>query len=150
MPIFTAAIDDKLDEHGYILPGLGDAGRSHVWHQIKVIDPSGSEKQLKTIATVNQFNRKIFPMPMNEPFSYDLSDHARTRLAERKLDLQWVALTLKDPDLVEPHPQDANCRYAYRRIAEAEGRVLKVVYNASTEPWRIVTVHFDRRMRGRL
>ena len=26
VPIFTAAIDDKLDDHGYILPGLGDAG----------------------------------------------------------------------------------------------------------------------------
>lgn len=24
--IFTAAIDEKLDEHGYIVPGLGDAG----------------------------------------------------------------------------------------------------------------------------
>lgn len=24
--IFCAAIDDKLDEHGYIIPGLGDAG----------------------------------------------------------------------------------------------------------------------------
>ena len=24
--IFTAAIDDRLDEKGYILPGLGDAG----------------------------------------------------------------------------------------------------------------------------
>jgi uracil phosphoribosyltransferase len=26
VPVFTAAIDQKLDEHGYILPGLGDAG----------------------------------------------------------------------------------------------------------------------------
>ncbi len=26
VPVFTAAIDDKLDDHGYILPGLGDAG----------------------------------------------------------------------------------------------------------------------------
>ena len=26
VPIFTAAIDRKLDEHGYIVPGLGDAG----------------------------------------------------------------------------------------------------------------------------
>ncbi len=26
VPIFTAAIDDHLDDHGYILPGLGDAG----------------------------------------------------------------------------------------------------------------------------
>jgi uracil phosphoribosyltransferase len=26
VPIFTAAIDRQLDEHGYIVPGLGDAG----------------------------------------------------------------------------------------------------------------------------
>ena len=26
LPIFTAAIDRQLNEHGYILPGLGDAG----------------------------------------------------------------------------------------------------------------------------
>lgn len=26
MLIFTASIDQHLDEHGYIVPGLGDAG----------------------------------------------------------------------------------------------------------------------------
>jgi len=26
VPVWTAAIDDGLDDHGYILPGLGDAG----------------------------------------------------------------------------------------------------------------------------
>jgi uracil phosphoribosyltransferase len=26
VPIFTAAVDDHLNEHGYIIPGLGDAG----------------------------------------------------------------------------------------------------------------------------
>jgi len=26
VPIYTAAIDRELDSHGYILPGLGDAG----------------------------------------------------------------------------------------------------------------------------
>jgi uracil phosphoribosyltransferase len=26
VPIYTAAIDQGLDEHGYIIPGLGDAG----------------------------------------------------------------------------------------------------------------------------
>jgi uracil phosphoribosyltransferase len=26
VPIFTAAVDRQLNEHGYILPGLGDAG----------------------------------------------------------------------------------------------------------------------------
>jgi uracil phosphoribosyltransferase len=26
VPIYTAAIDRELNDHGYILPGLGDAG----------------------------------------------------------------------------------------------------------------------------
>ena len=26
VPVFTAAIDAKLNDHGYIVPGLGDAG----------------------------------------------------------------------------------------------------------------------------
>jgi len=26
VPIYLAAIDEKLNDHGYILPGLGDAG----------------------------------------------------------------------------------------------------------------------------
>jgi len=26
VPIYLAAIDERLNEHGYILPGLGDAG----------------------------------------------------------------------------------------------------------------------------
>ena len=26
VPVYTAAIDRGLDEHGYIVPGLGDAG----------------------------------------------------------------------------------------------------------------------------
>ncbi len=26
VPIITAAIDEKLNDHGYIVPGLGDAG----------------------------------------------------------------------------------------------------------------------------
>jgi uracil phosphoribosyltransferase len=26
VPVFTAAVDRQLNDHGYILPGLGDAG----------------------------------------------------------------------------------------------------------------------------
>ena len=26
VPVWTAAIDERLDSHGYIVPGLGDAG----------------------------------------------------------------------------------------------------------------------------
>ena len=26
LAVYTASLDEKLDEHGYIVPGLGDAG----------------------------------------------------------------------------------------------------------------------------
>jgi uracil phosphoribosyltransferase len=26
VPVYTAAIDERLNDHGYIVPGLGDAG----------------------------------------------------------------------------------------------------------------------------
>ena len=26
IPVWTAAVDEKLNDHGYIVPGLGDAG----------------------------------------------------------------------------------------------------------------------------
>ena len=26
VPVVTAAVDERLDDHGYIVPGLGDAG----------------------------------------------------------------------------------------------------------------------------
>ena len=26
VPIYTASVDEKLNDHGYIVPGLGDAG----------------------------------------------------------------------------------------------------------------------------
>jgi uracil phosphoribosyltransferase len=26
IPVYTAAIDERLNDHGYIVPGLGDAG----------------------------------------------------------------------------------------------------------------------------
>lgn len=89
-------------------------------------------------------------MESSEEFPYEISNHAQARLAERKINLQWVSTTLTAPMLVKPHPHDANCRCAYRTISEADGRVLKVVYNTATEPWRVITVHFDRRMRGKL
>jgi len=39
--------------------------------------------------------------------------------------------------------------HALGRIAERDGRVLRVVYNAAVRPPRIVTVYFDRRERGK-
>ena len=32
--IFLAAVDSHLNDHGYIVPGLGDAGGQALWHQV--------------------------------------------------------------------------------------------------------------------
>ena len=42
--IWTAAIDEKLNEHGYIVPGLGRRGRPHVRDQISGRDRSGRRR----------------------------------------------------------------------------------------------------------
>jgi Domain of unknown function (DUF4258) len=89
---------------------------------------------------------------MSQPdhFPYALSAHARERIGKRNIDLEWVRLTVSEPTLVKLHPNDSTCLQAYRVIPESDGKVLKVVYNATTDPWRIVTIHFDRSMRGKL
>lgn len=35
VPIYTVVLDDHLNEHGYIVPGLGDAGDRIFWYGIK-------------------------------------------------------------------------------------------------------------------
>jgi hypothetical protein len=83
-------------------------------------------------------------------FPYELSAHASQRIEAREIDLEWVERTISQPTLSQPHPTDEACTQVYRVIPEAGDKVLKVIYNHQTEPLRIVTVHFDRGMRGKL
>jgi hypothetical protein len=39
--------------------------------------------------------------------------------------------------------------HAFARVPERNDRVLRVVYNASVHPLRVITIHFDRRVKGR-
>jgi hypothetical protein len=55
---------------------------------------------------------------------------------------------LSAPERVEQHASDPALRHALARIPERDGRVLRVVYNASVNPPRVVTAYFDRRQRG--
>ncbi len=61
-----------------------------------------------------------------------------------------MARVLERPFRVEPDPVDPELRHALAPIPEHGGRVLRVVYNPTASPWRVVTVYFDRRLRGRL
>lgn len=80
--------------------------------------------------------------------SYVLSDHAKQRMAERNISEAWVSRTLANPEKTEPDPVNPRCCNAV--IPECRNLVLKVVYDSIQDPIRVVTVYFDRKMKGKL
>ena len=80
---------------------------------------------------------------------YELSEHAAAVLIEREIATTWVVRVVTAPERTERDRFDPDLMHALGRIAECDDRVLRVVYNASVRPPRIVTVYFDRRQRGR-
>ena len=57
---------------------------------------------------------------------------------------------LAEPDLRLPDPHDPAVERRFRRIAEFGDRVLRVAVNTTVEPNRVVSVLFDRKMKGKL
>ena len=84
------------------------------------------------------------------PTQYTLTTHAAFVLAERTIPLLWVARVLEHPERTEPDRTDPALTHALGRIPEFGGRVLRVIYNDTMVPKRIVTVYFDRTQRGTL
>ncbi|MBN1631693.1 MAG: DUF4258 domain-containing protein [Thermoleophilia bacterium] len=78
-----------------------------------------------------------------------LSKHAAAVVAERAIRLEWIGLALDHPDAVVGDLFDRSLSHALRSIAEADYRVLHVVYNGTMSPRVIVTAFFDRRERRR-
>jgi len=82
--------------------------------------------------------------------NYTLTEHAKRVLAEREIPIEWLEHALREPAFSEPDPEDASLERRYRPIPECKGRVLRVVINPSVEPVRVVSVFFDRSMKGKL
>jgi|LakMenEpi03Aug12_release.lakeMendotaPanAssembly.Ray.scaffolds.fasta_scaffold46040_2 hypothetical protein len=83
-------------------------------------------------------------------FPYELTEHSKKRLSEREIPLEWIERVLFSPQRTEPDPIDPTAVWAFAAIPEAGDRVLKVVYNFTTNPCRVITFHFERRLRGKL
>lgn len=81
---------------------------------------------------------------------FTLSNHAEDVIREREIRLEWVNEALTHPAKMEPDPADGELVHALRPIAEHDGRVLRVIYNRTRTPLHIVTVYFDRAMKGKL
>jgi len=80
---------------------------------------------------------------------FELSAHAATVIAERDIRVAWLELALTSPERIERHRFDPVLEHALVRIPERGDRVLRVVYNASHKPLKIVTAYFDRTQRGK-
>ena len=80
---------------------------------------------------------------------YHLTSHAEAAALKRKIDLSWIERALAEPEWTEPDQAKPGVMHAFLRIAERNYRVLRVVYNPSVHPLRVITVYFDRRLRGR-
>ncbi len=82
--------------------------------------------------------------------NYELTQHARDVLQERKIPVEWMERVLTRPALVEPSATDTTAESRLAKIPEHGDRVLRVVVNPTVVPERVVSVYFDRTMKGKL
>ncbi|MGA2052214.1 MAG: DUF4258 domain-containing protein [Opitutales bacterium] len=81
---------------------------------------------------------------------YELTQHARDVLEERNIPLAWLERALAQPALVAPSATDTTLESRFIAIPEFGHRVLRVVVNKSAFPVRVVSVYFDRTMKGKV
>jgi hypothetical protein len=79
---------------------------------------------------------------------YELSVHAKVVMSERAIEVEWLERVLAQPERTEDDLADAELRHAIGRIREYGDRYLRVIYNPNVAPWRVVTVYFDRSLKG--
>jgi hypothetical protein len=81
---------------------------------------------------------------------YELTQHARDVLEERKIPIEWMERVISEAVLVQPSATDATLESRLVSMPEHGGRVLRVVINKTVVPQRVVSVYFDRTMKGKL
>ena len=97
------------------------------------------------------FDVRLLELMLVHPMRrYDLSRHAKDVISERDIQLDWLEQVLEWPELVEPDADDPELIHHVGRIREHGNRLLRVVFNSRANPVRIVTVYFDRKMKGRV
>ncbi|MDD5295523.1 MAG: DUF4258 domain-containing protein [Rhodocyclaceae bacterium] len=72
-----------------------------------------------------------------------LTEHAKKRCIRRKVRPEWVAAALARPARMACDDDDPSLMHALLPIPDRGFRVLRVIYNETTEPVSVVTVYFD-------
>jgi len=79
-----------------------------------------------------------------------LTAHAADALEKRKIQRAWLERVLAAPSLRVPDPIDPALEHRLAIIPEHDNRVLRVIVNTQFNPARVVTLYFDRTLRGKL
>ena len=69
---------------------------------------------------------------------------------ERGIPVEWVERAVGEPALRVPDPNDPELGRFFCVIPEYGDRVLRVVVNTRIATWRVVSVFFDRGVKGEL
>jgi hypothetical protein len=86
----------------------------------------------------------------SESAKLEFTKHAIDAMTERMIPMAWVEWVVAEPALREPDLDDPEVERFFRRIPEQGDRVLRVAINPCVAPWRVVSVFFDRNMKGKL
>jgi hypothetical protein len=70
--------------------------------------------------------------------------HAERRLMGRGIPKAWIEASIASPDRQVPDPKDPRLTRAYKRLLDAGGRVLRVVYMKTGSDTLIITAFLDR------
>jgi hypothetical protein len=82
--------------------------------------------------------------------SFELTQHARDALVKRGIPMEWLERVLMFSTRTEPDATDSMLEHRMAVIPEHGDRVLRVIINSHTMPMKVVTLFFDRKMKGRL
>ena len=86
----------------------------------------------------------------SESAKLEFTKHALHAMTERAIPTDWVEWVVAEPALRERDLDDPEVERFFRRIPEQGERVLRVAVNTRVAPWRVVSVFFDRNMKGKL
>lgn len=77
------------------------------------------------------------------------TQHARLRMAKRQLRQEWVERVAASPSRIELDETDSALEHRLASVPELAHRVLRVIVTRD-EPKRVITVHLDRKLKGKL
>jgi len=78
---------------------------------------------------------------------YQLTEHAQESLRKRsRIRIEWI----QEPEKVESDRVDPDLEHRLGCVQAYGNRVLRVVIKKDTNPLRIITFYFDRKMRNQL